>query len=39
MLEGEAPFLSHEPYEAAKIVAEGNRPKFRAKGYTPELRE
>ncbi|XP_074585850.1 serine/threonine-protein kinase VIK-like [Curcuma longa] len=39
MLEGEAPFLSHEPYEAAKIVAEGNRPKIRAKGYTPELRE
>ncbi|KAG6475218.1 integrin-linked protein kinase 1-like [Zingiber officinale] len=39
MLEGEAPFLSHEPYEAAKIVAEGNRPKIRAKGYTPELRD
>ncbi|KAK4403045.1 Integrin-linked protein kinase [Sesamum angolense] len=26
-------------HEAAKYVAEGHRPIFRAKGYTPELRE
>ncbi|RDY06286.1 Serine/threonine-protein kinase STY8, partial [Mucuna pruriens] len=39
MLEGEPPFSSYEPYEGAKYVAEGHRPSFRAKGYTPELRD
>lgn len=39
MLEGDAPLSSYEPYEAAKYVAEGHRPTFRAKGYLPELRE
>ncbi|KAL0336430.1 UNVERIFIED_CONTAM: Serine/threonine-protein kinase STY46 [Sesamum radiatum] len=39
MLEGEPPMSNCEPYEAAKYVAEGHRPIFRAKGYTPELRE
>ena len=39
MIEGEAPFASYEPYDAAKRAAEGHRPTFRAKGYTPELQE
>ena len=39
MLEGEPPFSSYEPYEAAKHVAEGHRPSFRSKSYLPELRE
>ncbi|KAF8378721.1 hypothetical protein HHK36_030070 [Tetracentron sinense] len=39
MLEGEPPLANYDPYEAAKYVAEGNRPTFRAKGYIPELRE
>ncbi|XP_020575671.1 serine/threonine-protein kinase STY46-like [Phalaenopsis equestris] len=39
MLEGDPPLANYEPYEAAKFVAEGHRPTFRAKGYTPELRE
>ncbi|WOL02673.1 serine/threonine-protein kinase STY8 [Canna indica] len=39
MLEGDPPFLTHEPYEAAKLVAEGNRPVFRARGYVQELRD
>ncbi|KAL1327769.1 hypothetical protein HN51_037770 [Arachis hypogaea] len=39
MLEGEPPFASYEPYDAAKRAAEGHRPTFRAKGYTPELQE
>ncbi|XP_027361246.1 integrin-linked protein kinase 1-like [Abrus precatorius] len=39
MLEGEPPFSNYEPYDGAKYVAEGHRPTFRAKGYTPELRE
>jgi len=39
MLEGEPPFASREPYEGAKYAAEGHRPHFRAKGYTPELQE
>lgn len=39
MLEGEPPLASYEPYEAAKYVAEGHRPTFRAKGYSPELKE
>ncbi|KAK4430030.1 Integrin-linked protein kinase [Sesamum alatum] len=39
MLEGEPPFSHYEPYEAAGYVAEGHRPVFRAKGFTPELRE
>ncbi|XP_010917104.1 serine/threonine-protein kinase VIK isoform X1 [Elaeis guineensis] len=39
MLEGDPPFSNYEPYEAAKYVAEGQRPTFRAKGYVQELRE
>ncbi|KAL8112010.1 hypothetical protein AgCh_019643 [Apium graveolens] len=39
MLEGDPPLSHHEPYEAAKYVAEGHRPMFRAKGFTQELRE
>ncbi|EPS65357.1 hypothetical protein M569_09419, partial [Genlisea aurea] len=39
MLEGEPPFSSYEPYDAAKYMAEGLRPMFRTKGYTHELRE
>ncbi|KGN51950.1 integrin-linked protein kinase 1 [Cucumis sativus] len=39
MLEGDPPLANYEPYEAAKYVAEGHRPMFRAKGYLPVLRE
>ncbi|MQL80308.1 hypothetical protein Taro_012770 [Colocasia esculenta] len=39
MLEGDPPLSNYEPYEAAKYVAEGHRPIFRAKGYLPELKE
>ncbi|KAK9277183.1 hypothetical protein L1049_006722 [Liquidambar formosana] len=39
MLEGDPPMAHYEPYEAAKYVAEGHRPMFRAKGFIPELRE
>ncbi|KAL0327152.1 UNVERIFIED_CONTAM: Integrin-linked protein kinase [Sesamum angustifolium] len=39
MLEGEPPLSHYEPYEAARYVAEGHRPMFRAKGFIPELRE
>ncbi|CAA0822482.1 VH1-interacting kinase [Striga hermonthica] len=39
MLEGEPPLSNYEPYEAARYVAEGHRPMFRAKGFIPELRE
>lgn len=39
MLEGEPPLSHYEAYEAAKYVAEGHRPHFRAKGYTSELKE
>ncbi|MBA0682249.1 hypothetical protein Goari_023982, partial [Gossypium aridum] len=39
MIEGEPPFSNHEPYEAAKLVAEGHRPNFRSKSFLPELRE
>ncbi|CAN4122146.1 unnamed protein product [Withania somnifera] len=39
MLEGDPPLSHYEPYEAAKYVAEGHRPMFRAKGFTPELKE
>ncbi|GFY88477.1 VH1-interacting kinase [Actinidia rufa] len=39
MLEGNPPMSHFEPYEVAKYVVEGQRPMFRAKGYTPELRE
>ncbi|KAL0408716.1 UNVERIFIED_CONTAM: Integrin-linked protein kinase [Sesamum radiatum] len=39
MLEGEPPLSHYEPYEAARYVAEGHRPMFRAKGFVPELRE
>ncbi|KAK6116449.1 hypothetical protein DH2020_049911 [Rehmannia glutinosa] len=39
MLEGEPPMSHYEPYEAARYVAEGHRPMFRAKGFIPELRE
>ncbi|XP_052187547.1 integrin-linked protein kinase 1 isoform X2 [Diospyros lotus] len=38
MLEGDPPFSHFEPYEAAKHVAEGQRPTFRARGYISELR-
>ncbi|MBA0585970.1 hypothetical protein Gorai_016726, partial [Gossypium raimondii] len=38
MIEGEPPFSNHEPYEAAKLVAEGHRPNFRSKSFLPELR-
>ncbi|XP_075656555.1 serine/threonine-protein kinase VIK-like [Castanea sativa] len=31
--------ILYEMLEAAKYVSEGNRPTFRSKGYTPELRE
>ncbi|CAH9078343.1 unnamed protein product [Cuscuta europaea] len=39
MLEGDAPMSNCEAYEAAKYVADGHRPTFRAKGFTPELKE
>lgn len=39
MLEGEPPLSHYEAYEAAKYVSEGNRPVFRSKNYTPELRD
>lgn len=39
MLEGDPPLANYEPYEAAKFIAEGHRPTFRAKGYIPDLRE
>ncbi|XP_057494318.1 serine/threonine-protein kinase VIK-like [Actinidia eriantha] len=39
MLEGNPPMSHYEPYEVAKYVVEGQRPMFRAKGYTSELRE
>ncbi|KAJ9549147.1 hypothetical protein OSB04_021690 [Centaurea solstitialis] len=39
MLEGDPPLSNYEPYEAAKQAAEGLRPTFRAKSYSPELRE
>ncbi|KAJ0447049.1 putative dual-specificity kinase TKL-Pl-5 family [Helianthus annuus] len=39
MLEGDPPLSNHEPYEAAKCAAEGLRPIFKSKYYTPELRE
>lgn len=39
MLEGDPPMSNYEAYEAAKCVAEGHRPTFRSKGFTPELRE
>ncbi|GAB2214453.1 hypothetical protein Droror1_Dr00018801 [Drosera rotundifolia] len=39
MLEGDSPMSNYEPYEAAKYLAEGHRPIFRAKGFVPELRE
>lgn len=39
MLEGDPPMANYEPYEAAKYVAEGQRPIFRSKGFTPELRD
>ncbi|KAK3027397.1 hypothetical protein RJ639_040195, partial [Escallonia herrerae] len=39
MLEGDPPMSHYEPYEAARYVAEGHRPFFRAKGYLPELKE
>ncbi|KAF8408132.1 hypothetical protein HHK36_007274 [Tetracentron sinense] len=38
MLEGEPPFANYEAYEAAKYVAEGQRPVFRVKNI-PELKE
>ncbi|KAK7400890.1 hypothetical protein VNO78_12199 [Psophocarpus tetragonolobus] len=39
MLEGEPPFAGNEPYDGAKRAAEGHRPHFRSKSYTPELQE
>ncbi|XP_072971227.1 serine/threonine-protein kinase VIK-like [Typha angustifolia] len=39
MIEGDPPFSNHEPYDAAKYVAEGHRPTFRAKGHILELKE
>ncbi|EPS70782.1 hypothetical protein M569_03976, partial [Genlisea aurea] len=39
MLEGDPPMSHFEPYDAARYVAEGHRPMFRAKGYTSELKE
>ncbi|GFQ02034.1 dual specificity protein kinase spla [Phtheirospermum japonicum] len=39
MLEGEPPMSHYEPYEAAKYLADGHRPMFKAKGFIPELRE
>ncbi|KAI8571235.1 hypothetical protein RHMOL_Rhmol01G0103500 [Rhododendron molle] len=39
MLEGDPPMSHYEPYEVAKYVAAGHRPMFRAKGYTPQLKE
>lgn len=39
MLEGDPPMSNYEAYEAAKYVAEGHRPMFRSKGFTPELKE
>ncbi|KAL7132793.1 hypothetical protein ABFS83_12G097900 [Erythranthe nasuta] len=39
MLEGEPPMANYEPYEAARYVSEGHRPAFRAKSFTPELKE
>ncbi|KAL6547066.1 hypothetical protein OROMI_022787 [Orobanche minor] len=39
MLEGEPPMSHYEPYEAAKYLADGHRPMFKAKGFIPEMRE
>ncbi|KZV31074.1 hypothetical protein F511_31384 [Dorcoceras hygrometricum] len=39
MLEGDPPMSNYEPHEAARYVAEGHRPIFRAKDFIPELRE
>jgi hypothetical protein len=39
MLEGDPPLSNLEPYEVAKSTAGGLRPVFRAKSYSPELRE
>ncbi|KAE8730001.1 transmembrane emp24 domain-containing protein p24delta9-like [Hibiscus syriacus] len=39
MIEGEPPFANHEPYEAAKFVADGHRPNFRSKSFVSELRD
>ncbi|KAL0420994.1 UNVERIFIED_CONTAM: Integrin-linked protein kinase [Sesamum latifolium] len=39
MLEGVPPLSYYEPEEAARYVAEGHRPIFKAKGFTPELKE
>ncbi|KAE8705366.1 hypothetical protein F3Y22_tig00110429pilonHSYRG00874 [Hibiscus syriacus] len=39
MIEGEPPFSNHEPYEAAKFVADGHRPNFRSKSFVSELRD
>ncbi|KAK1437723.1 hypothetical protein QVD17_03519 [Tagetes erecta] len=38
MLEGDPPLSNYEPYEAAKCAADGLRPTFRSKNYSPELR-
>ncbi|KAH9295314.1 hypothetical protein KI387_038902, partial [Taxus chinensis] len=38
MFEGCPPFTSCDAYEAAKNVAKGDRPLFRVKTYTPEIK-
>ncbi|KAL6562496.1 hypothetical protein OROGR_003503 [Orobanche gracilis] len=39
MLEGESPMSHYEPYEAAKYLADGHRPMFKARGFISEMRE
>eukprot|EP01018_Ginkgo_biloba_P008976 Gb_36894 [translate_table: standard] len=39
MFEGVAPFANRDAYEAAKIVAKGDRPIFRARSYPAEMKE
>ncbi|XP_051122376.1 integrin-linked protein kinase 1-like [Andrographis paniculata] len=39
MLEGDQPLSAYEPYEAARLLAEGQRPAFRARGVSHDLRE
>lgn len=39
MLEGDPPFSQYESYDAAKYMAEGRRPSFRAKGFTTDLKQ
>lgn len=39
MIEGDPPLSTYEPYEAAKCAAEGQRPVFKSKSYSSDLRE